>query len=88
MMDSNDARCAEHRKFKMIDAAFRLGDLAALRAAVVDPADIQNGTRVAGRAGSSLGRCLTTCLLLSRACCADSQNNSTPLHFIRADNID
>jgi ankyrin repeat protein len=44
MMDSNDARCAEYRKFKMIDAAFRAGDLAALRAAVDDPADIPNGT--------------------------------------------
>jgi ankyrin repeat protein len=44
MMDSNDARCAEHRKFKMIDAAFRTGDLAALRSAVDNPADIPNGT--------------------------------------------
>lgn len=43
-MDSNDARCAEQRKFKMIDAAFRAGDLAALRAAVDDSADIPNGT--------------------------------------------
>lgn len=43
-MDSNDARCAEYRKFKNIDAAFRTGDLAALRSAVDDPADIPNGT--------------------------------------------
>ena len=42
-MDSNEARCAEHRKFKMIDAAFHNGDLAALRAAVDDPAAIPNG---------------------------------------------
>lgn len=43
MMDSNEARCAEHRQFMAIDAAFRNGDLAALRAAVDDPAVIPNG---------------------------------------------
>jgi ankyrin repeat protein len=42
-MDSNEARCAEHRRFMSIDAAFRNGDLAALRAAVDDPAAIPNG---------------------------------------------
>jgi ankyrin repeat protein len=43
MMESNEARCAEHRRFMLIDAAFRNGDLAALRAAVDDPAVIPNG---------------------------------------------
>jgi ankyrin repeat protein len=43
MMRSNEARCAEHHKFLLIDAAFRNGDLAALRAAVDDPAAIPNG---------------------------------------------
>jgi hypothetical protein len=33
-MVSNAERCAEHEKFKKIDAAFRAGDLAALRSAV------------------------------------------------------
>ena len=42
-MKSDDERCTEHRKFKNIDAAFRAGDLAALRAAVDDPADIPDG---------------------------------------------
>jgi ankyrin repeat protein len=36
-------RCAEYQKFKNIDAAFRAGDLAALRAAVDDPANVPNG---------------------------------------------
>jgi ankyrin repeat protein len=53
MMDSNDARCAEHRKFKLIDAAFRAGDLAALRNAVDDPADIPNGAMP-----MTIGHCL------------------------------
>lgn len=43
-MDSNEVRCAEHRRFMLIDAAFRNGDLAALRAAVDDPAAIPNGS--------------------------------------------
>src|SRR5574340_409506 len=43
MMDSNEARCAEHRRFMSIDAAFRKGDLDALRAAIEDPAAIPNG---------------------------------------------
>lgn len=42
-MKPDDERCAEYRKFKKIDAAFRAGDLAALRAAVDDPASIPNG---------------------------------------------
>lgn len=36
-------RCAEAAKFKKIDAAFRAGDLEALRAAVDDPAMVPNG---------------------------------------------
>jgi ankyrin repeat protein len=40
---SEDERCAEAKKFRNIDAAFRAGDLDALRAAVEDPNDIPNG---------------------------------------------
>lgn len=42
-MKLDDERCAEYRRFKKIDAAFRAGDLAALRAAVDDPASVPNG---------------------------------------------
>lgn len=42
-MKSDAARCAEYEKFKKIDAAFRAGDLAALRAAVDDPGSVPNG---------------------------------------------
>ena len=42
-MKSKAERCAEYEQFKQIDAAFRAGDLAALRAAVDDPADVPNG---------------------------------------------
>jgi ankyrin repeat protein len=40
----SDEDCrAEHSRFQRIDAAFRTGDLAALREAVEDPADVPNG---------------------------------------------
>jgi ankyrin repeat protein len=42
-MSSEEERCAEAKKFKRIDAAFRAGDLDALRAAVDDPAVVPNG---------------------------------------------
>jgi uncharacterized protein len=42
-MKSDAERCTKHEKFKKIDAAFRAGDLAALRAAVDDPASVPNG---------------------------------------------
>ena len=42
-MKSDAERCEEYEKFKRIDAAFRVGDLAALRAAVDDPASVPNG---------------------------------------------
>ena len=42
-MQTNDAHRAEHERFKAIDAAFRAGDLDALRAAVEDPSAIPNG---------------------------------------------
>ena len=42
-MKSDAERCAEYEKFRKIDAAFRAGDLAALRAAVDDPASVPNG---------------------------------------------
>jgi uncharacterized protein len=38
-----DDRCAEAKKFERIDAAFRRGDLDALRAAVDDPGVVPNG---------------------------------------------
>ncbi len=42
-MNSDAERCAEYEKFKKIDAAFRAGDLAALRVAVDDSASVPNG---------------------------------------------
>lgn len=42
-MKSSTKRCAEYEKFKKIDAAFRVGDLAALRNAVDDPGSVPNG---------------------------------------------
>jgi hypothetical protein len=42
-MPSEDERCAEARKFRRIDEAFKKGDLEALRAAVDDPALVPNG---------------------------------------------
>jgi uncharacterized protein len=42
-MKSEEERCAEYAQFKKIDAAFRSGDLAALRAAVDDPEYVPNG---------------------------------------------
>jgi uncharacterized protein len=43
-MSSDDARCAEAKKLDAIDAAFRRGDLDALRAAVGDPAVVPSGS--------------------------------------------
>jgi len=42
-MKSDAERCAEYERFKRIDAAFRAGDLVALRAAVDDPDIVPNG---------------------------------------------
>jgi uncharacterized protein len=42
-MKSDTERRAEYEQFKKIDAAFRVGDLAALRAAVDDPDSVPNG---------------------------------------------
>ena len=42
-MTSDAERCKEEDVFRKIDAAFRNGDLAALRAAVDDPASVPNG---------------------------------------------
>jgi uncharacterized protein len=42
-MKSDIQRCADYDQFKRIDAAFRHGDLAALRAAVDDPDSVPNG---------------------------------------------
>ena len=43
MARSREEECEEFRRFDRIDAAFKAGDLAALRAAVEDPAAIPNG---------------------------------------------
>jgi hypothetical protein len=50
---TEEERCAEAKRFQRIDDAFRKGDLAALRAAVDDPAAIPNG-----RMPVVTGRCL------------------------------
>ena len=42
-MKSDTERCAEQKKFMKIGAAFRVGDLGALRSAVDDPASVPNG---------------------------------------------
>jgi len=42
-MDRKGTRQSEYRKFAAIDAAFRAGDLGALRAAVEDPSVVPNG---------------------------------------------
>jgi len=42
-MATEEERCAEAKKFRLIDRAFREGDLEALRAAVDDPAAVPNG---------------------------------------------
>ncbi len=51
--DVNDDRSAEWNRIRQIDAAFRAGDLGALRAAVDDPAVIPNGPMPL-----AIGRCL------------------------------
>ena len=42
-MTRDEERCAEYERFKRIDAAFKAGDLDALRAAVDDPDIVPNG---------------------------------------------
>lgn len=42
-MKPDSERCSEFEKFRKIDEAFRVGDLAALRAAVDDPDVVPNG---------------------------------------------
>src|SRR6478609_8740158 len=42
-MATEEERCAEAKRFKQIDHAFRKGDVEALRAAVDDPALVPNG---------------------------------------------
>jgi uncharacterized protein len=42
-MATEEARCADAKKFRRIDDAFKKGDLEALRAAVDDPAIVPNG---------------------------------------------
>jgi uncharacterized protein len=52
-MPTEGERCAEAKKLQQIDAAFRAGDLDALRAAVGDPAVVPNG-----RMPDTVGSCL------------------------------
>ena len=52
-MATEEERCAEAKKFKRVDDAFRNGDLDALRAAVDDPTVVPNG-----RMPDSIGTCL------------------------------
>jgi uncharacterized protein len=52
-MATEEERCAEAKKFRLIDRAFREGDLEALRAAVDDPAAVPNG-----RIPYGIGSCL------------------------------
>jgi ankyrin repeat protein len=52
-MKSDEERCVEAEQFRKIDAAFKKGDLAALRAAVDDPAVIPDGAMPL-----TIGRCL------------------------------
>lgn len=52
-MKSDAERCAQYRQFKNIDAAFRADNLAALWAAVDDPACVPNGPMPL-----TIGRCL------------------------------
>jgi uncharacterized protein len=52
-METEDARCAEAKKFERIADAFRRGDLEALRTAVDDPAAVPNGPMPA-----TIGSCL------------------------------
>jgi len=42
-MTSDAEQCAAYEKFRKIDDAFRIGDLAALRSAVDDPDSVPNG---------------------------------------------
>jgi len=42
-MKPDTERCAEYERFKKLDAAFRAGDLSALRVAVDDPDTVPNG---------------------------------------------
>ena len=53
-MADEEQRCAEARKVRRVDDAFRQGDLDALRAAVDDPDAIPNG-----RMPDAIGPCLT-----------------------------
>src|SRR5918995_1610986 len=52
-METEDARCAQAKKFERIDSAFRRGDLEALRAAVDDPAAVPPDSTSA-----TIGSCL------------------------------
>jgi uncharacterized protein len=52
-MATEEERCAEAKKLQRIDAAFRSGDLDALRAAVDDPTVVPNG-----RMPETVGSCL------------------------------
>jgi len=56
-MDTEEERCAEARRFERIDAAFREGNLDALRQAVEHPAVVPNG-----RMPDAFGSCLVNAI--------------------------
>jgi len=53
MVENEDQRCAEAKMFRRVDAAFREGNLDALREALDDPAAVPNG-----RMPATIGSCL------------------------------
>jgi ankyrin repeat protein len=76
----------EHQRFRKIDAAFRAGDLAALRAAVEDPEVVPNG------AGSPARPDVLDIIKLLLTFGADPNqrgiNDYTPLHMaVREQNL-
>ena len=79
-MTSEEQRCAEAKRFARIDAAFRAGDLAALRAAVDDPGTIPNGVMPL-----TIGSCLVYAIYHSplafiRQLLEIGANANTPVH--------
>ena len=59
-MSTEDPRCAEERRLRRIDTAFRTGDLDELSAAVDDPSAIPNG-----RIHDTIGKCLIAAIYSS-----------------------
>ena len=66
---SDALESGQHQKFNRIDAAFRAGDLAALGAAVDDPASVPNGPmpRAIGQLRTRINECETPREMAERA---------------------